>query len=100
MFAALNRYKIPLLVVALVVIGFIAYTYLFGGASPRDLLVSESSDLAASGAEQELLTLLLELRSLELPGHVFDDPSYRTLEDFSQELTPLPVGRSNPFAPY
>ncbi len=47
----------------------------------------------------DLLSLLLELRSLTLTGNILSDPTFATLQDFTISIPPEPVGRRNPFAP-
>jgi len=98
----LIRYKNPLLLIALVVALFIIYSILFGDR-PSDtltLLRTQEPSGEAATVERELLGLLLEIKSVELDGSIFSDPAFRSLKDFGQELISLPVGRSNPFAPF
>ncbi|MCH7529730.1 hypothetical protein IIB50_01280 [Patescibacteria group bacterium] len=82
-------------------VAFAIYSYFFtGDRSTTSLLVSEQINTGGeSSVERELLVLLLELRSVELTGNIFDSLSFKSLTDFGQELIPEPVGRPNPFAP-
>lgn len=96
----IKRYKNILLLIAVVVFLFIAYTILFRNGAPGELLSTEEPQGPAAAAERELLGLLIELKEVELDGAIFADPAFRSLKDFSQELTPLPIGRANPFAPF
>lgn len=93
-----KKYKTLMLVVVVVIIAGVAYTILFGGEDEA-LLTVERPDSAASVEEGDLLTLLLEMRSVNLSGNIFSDPVFQSLEDFGQELVSEPVGRENPFAP-
>lgn len=54
---------------------------------------------ASAQADRELLQLLEELSSINLEGSIFNDPLFRSLENFRVEPQPQPVGRDNPFAP-
>ena len=54
---------------------------------------------ASAQADRELLQLLQEMSSINLEGSIFNDPLFRSLENFRVEPQPQPVGRENPFAP-
>lgn len=96
----MKKIRTILLILLAIAIAFAVYSYFFTGGDNESLLVSEQVGAGAESAVvQELLALLLELRSVELKGDIFDDPLFKSLEDFGQELVPEPVGRTNPFAP-
>lgn len=98
-----KKYKTILLITAIVVMAFIAYTFTFDNYKNDSLLTSdsnsESSDSTGVGIENDLLTLLLDVRSIKLNGSVFTNEVFKSLEDFGQDIVPEPVGRENPFAP-
>jgi len=71
---------------------------LFSGEEGNVLTVLEPEGPGAA-VERELLSTLLELRSLRLNEGIFNDPVFHSLRDFGQPLTPQPIGRNNPFAP-
>lgn len=48
---------------------------------------------------QAFLAKLQSLRSIDIDGDIFNDPRFRSLQDFTVELEDEPTGRSNPFAP-
>jgi len=95
------KYKNIFLVVIIAVAVFFLYSFFFKGDDEtlNSLLKVQSgsgnSQDAAIG--KEFLTLLLELRSLDLDETLFSDKSFQILEDFSQEVKPQPTGRDNPF---
>ncbi len=91
-----SKYKTIILVGVLVVIGFFAYSYFFTGTPQAALTASTPSANAA--VDQDLIALLSTLNSIKLDGTIFSDPSFQSLQDFSQALVPEPVGRQNPFA--
>ena len=94
----LKKYKKKILIVIIIIIAAIGYTILFGGEEDK-LLISESVNAAGKTEDNELISLLIGLRSINLDGSIFSDPVFRSLEDFGQKLTPESAGRNNPFAP-
>jgi len=94
----IRRYQNILIIIGLVVAAFVAYSLFFTG-TPRDALTTENIDPTSSAVEQELIGLLLQLRSIELDVSFFSDTRFRSLEDFGQDVVNEPVGRTNPFAP-
>lgn len=96
----IKKYKNIVLSVVIIAIAAAGYTILFGkdGAGTA-LLTSQRSDADVIGVGEDVLDLLRQLRLIELDGTIFEDPAFQSLEDFSQELIPEPVGRDNPFAP-
>lgn len=94
----LKKYKTSLFIVVIVIIATIAYTLLLSGNDEK-LLVSETPSDAGTAAEGDLLSILLDLRSVKLDDGIFADSVFKSLEDFGQELVSEPVGRENPFAP-
>ncbi len=87
-----------ILVIVIVVIAFFAYTYFFTGKDSGAVLETQEVSIVTP-ADQDLISLLLELKSITLDESIFSNPSFQSLQDFSQELVPEPVGRINPFAP-
>ena len=92
----LRKYKTILIVLAIAIVGFAAYTFLFGGDDEDLLTTTEVSNDAAS---QEVLSFLGTLRNTDFDLSVLDSAAFNSLRDFSVELVPEPVGRPNPFAP-
>ena len=85
---------------AIVVIVTVAMFYFFGKGPAEDtsLLKAEpSSEAAMVGAR--VLSLLTQIKSLQIDTDLFLDPAYRTLRDYSVVVPPQNVGRPNPFAP-
>jgi len=85
-----------------ILISIFVLTFVFVGfgvaksEAEEDLLVS-SNNTGVTG--NELLVLLLKIKSISLDGELFNDPIFEGLKDFSKEIAPQPVGRNNPFAP-
>lgn len=88
-----------ILVVVIIVIAFFAYTYFFTGEEESGSVLQTEEVSVVAPADQDLISLLLELKSITLNEGIFSDSAFTSLQDFSQELIPEPVGRVNPFAP-
>lgn len=94
----LKKYKNIIIAVAIIAAGFVAYTFFFTG-EPEPVLSTTGTGGGQTVVEQELISLLLELRTITLDTRLLDDPRFQSLRDFNQELIPEPTGRQNPFAP-
>lgn len=94
----LKKNKNILIIGLVVVAAFIAYTIFFTPDTSNPLQAQGATGEQAA-VEQELIGLLLELRSITLDTAVFEDSRFKDLQDFSQEIVAEPVGRTNPFAP-
>jgi len=88
--------KIVLLVVAGIVIAGVVW-YSFMRAPSTSLL--QTQDVGTNPVDGDVVTILLQLRSVSLSGTIFSDPAFMSLQDFGSEIMPEPVGRANPFAP-
>lgn len=80
-----------LVLVAVVVLGYFAYSSL---STPSPAVVIQESP-----ASQSLLVALSNLHTIKLNGAVFSDPAFQSLSDFGVTIPPQPTGRRNPFAP-
>jgi len=94
----IKRFQNVIIIGLVVVAAFIAYSIFFkpDTSNPLSAEVTSSSQTAV---EQELIGLLLELRSITLNTAIFNDERFRALQDFSQQIVAEPIGRDNPFAP-
>ncbi|XKT74762.1 MAG: hypothetical protein ACJKTH_01595 [Patescibacteria group bacterium UBA2163] len=95
----LKQYQNIFIIVALIVIAFIGYTFFFAGEDNDASLTVEQAEEAPTEVGQELIGLLLELRSIQLDTSLFSDERFQSLQDFGQQIISEPVGRPNPFAP-
>jgi hypothetical protein len=93
----LAKYQNVIIIVVVLAIAFGVYSYFFVGKEEA-VLTSENTG-AAAPADQDLIALLLDLKSISLDEQIFSDPAFQSLSDFSQDLVAEPVGRDNPFAP-
>lgn len=93
----LARYQNIIIVVVVIAIAFGIYSYFFAGKSEAPLTAETVS--AGNQADQDLISLLLQLKSITLDDGIFSNPVFVSLHDFSQELVAEPSGRQNPFSP-
>ncbi len=68
-------------------------------AQNDSLLASSNNNAVDSSAQREILSLLIELRSIDIDDGLFQSNVFRSLKDFGVVLESQPVGRNNPFAP-
>ncbi|MBL4644611.1 MAG: hypothetical protein JKX80_01965 [Candidatus Pacebacteria bacterium] len=92
----IKQNKVVLVIVILIIIAFVWFGFLSERKPTTSLLTSETrSD--DSAAEQEILRLLLDMRSIRLDDTIFKNPAFTSLRDFGRDIIPEPVGRTNPF---
>lgn len=98
MITFIKKYQNIFVIAGLIVAAFVVYSLFFTGKD-NSTLTTEDVSPAQTAVEQELISLLLELRSITLTTDIFADPRFQALQDFSQDIVSEPVGRTNPFAP-
>ena len=86
-----------LIAVGILLVIFVAYRMFFAKEPEAPLSSETVGDLPAE--EGDLLSLLLQLKSITLSDELLTDATFVTLQDFTVELAPEPIGRRNPFAP-
>ncbi len=69
-----------------------------GGLYSASELAGEDGEFSA--ANREFLTILDTLNAIRLDAAILNNPHFQNLKDFSVTLTPEPLGRDNPFAPF
>jgi hypothetical protein len=99
MIEILKKYKVLLIIIAVLIMAFVGYSIFYPGGDEGSVLTSQNGNIKSGGGENELLILLINLRSITLSNSLFSDPAFNRLVDFGQKLIPEPVGRDNPFAP-
>jgi len=82
-----------------VILAFFAYTYFFKPDTSDSVLISSTDATGGLAQGREIIALLTDLKSLKLDESIFQDPVFRSLEDFTLPIDPEPQGRTNPFAP-
>jgi len=88
-----------IIIIAAVLIALIGYGIFIGGESKKEESLLQQAASEDSQGGREILTLLLNLKSLKLDSSIFSKPSFKGLINFGQELPVYPQGRDNPFAP-
>jgi hypothetical protein len=108
-----NTLKVILAATIIIAIGVFGYWYATKNtaspAAPTGSLQSSNAQVAAQNSplapndtaiSDKLLTLLLNMRTIELNQSIFTDAAFTSLKDFSTTINPEPnPGRANPFAP-
>ncbi|MCR4274964.1 MAG: hypothetical protein NUW02_02865 [Candidatus Campbellbacteria bacterium] len=92
-----QKYKKIIGVVLGILILFVLYSMFFKKAPEATLTSSNTSTVPS--ADNELLLLLSQLKTIDLDGAFFSDQLFLSLTDFSVSLTLEPRQRPNPFAP-
>ncbi len=93
----LKKYQNVIIVIVVIIIAFVVYTFFFAGkATP---ILSEQNINQTAPADQDLISLLIELKGITLDESIFANAAFVSLQDFSKDLVPEAVGRPNPFAP-
>lgn len=89
-------------IIFLVLILLVFWLYKRSGTEIEPLI----SVLDGEGASQQIIgkELIDELQRLKDLNRInvdfFDNPDFQSLEDISVEVSPQPLGRTNPFIPY
>jgi hypothetical protein len=84
-------------VLGILIIGGIGYYLYIQNANIALDTVSATSNEASREAA-EFLSGLNELRAMNLDDSLFNDSRFRSLSIFELPVTPVPVGRENPFS--
>lgn len=92
-----QKLKIPLIIVAVLICGYIIYNEFVKPPVSNALLQTQTS-ATSTPADQSILPLLLQIQGVTLDQKLFIDPVFRALIDRSQPIVPEPVGRQNPFS--
>lgn len=91
-----------ILIALLIIAAFVGYRYMFKKDNPNNSdLVAETGQgqNGQSAVGKDLMITISKLKSLTLDETFFNDPIFKSLNDFSVPIIPQEVGRSNPFSP-
>ncbi len=97
MMAMLNKYKLWVLLVGIIVAAGVWFG--LSSSSGPSTILSTTSVHGEGEADQDLVNTLLQLRAVSLNGAVFTNIAFMGLQDFSTHIVAEPVGRDDPFAP-
>ncbi|PCI30052.1 hypothetical protein COB52_01930 [Candidatus Kaiserbacteria bacterium] len=98
MLDTLKQNKI-ILVILIVIIAALGWFGLSGNQTTSSLLTNDSRSSGNVVVDQDILRLLLDMRSIQLDSSIFENPAFGKLQDFGKQIIPEPVGRDNPFLP-
>lgn len=92
-----QKFKTPIIIIAVLAVGFIFYNMFFKGDSSSDAVSTTPTQDNSSLAS--FLPLLLQVQDIQFNNTFFSDNVYSSLKDFSQTIVPEDKERDNPFAP-
>ena len=85
---------------AVVAVGYFAVAqYVSVAHGQSSLLVADQISGTASADGAQVLSLLSTLSRINLDGKIFSNPDFLTLQDWSVDIAPQEIGRSNPYLP-
>jgi len=95
----IKKYKLILIAVAVfAVLSFIYINYF--STDKEEPLFRGNQATGNVTVDEELLALLFSLQSIKINDEIFMSPEFKSLHDFSREITPEPLGRINPFSAF
>ena len=95
----IGKYKNIIIVLVIVILGFVAYSFLKPADSTETLLSTTEKQDSTQILGDEISSAINQINSLKLDRGVLDDPVVKNLVDHSKPIVSEPVGRKNPFAP-
>lgn len=95
----LLKIKIPLIVVAVLFVGFFLYNSFIKKPTSNEVLEKSVQGPANDTVVKNILPLLSRLKDITLDDKFFNDPIFKSLQDFGQTIVEEEQGRANPFAP-
>ena len=93
----ISRTVAIVIVLGLIVVAAIGYTLMQNGNTDDTISVSDG---AATASEANFITLASELDSIEFDTSILADPRFLSLSNIHTAITPEPMGREDPFAPF
>ena len=95
-----QKTKQIIIVIAVIVIAFIAYKIFFTGSTSSDTtLVVDQGATQQFVDGQAILVLLNKLHDVNLDDTIFSDKVFLSLQPFERPLDPQVFERNNPFLP-
>ena len=92
-----QKFKTPIIIVALLLCAFIFYNMFFKPADNTSALVSNPTDTNTVSAD--FLPLLLKIQDIKFDQGFFANSTYTSLKDFGQTIVTENKQRNDPFAP-
>ena len=93
-----QKLKLPIIILAVLIAGYILYGSFTKKPAQNSLLSGGNQASATSTPERDFLPLLLQIQGVSLDQKIFIDPVFRALVDWSQQIVPESVGKVNPFS--
>lgn len=99
MFESIKKYKVTLIIFVLIIGSYYAYVTFGPPDIPEGLLTSQSASVDGTAAGQEIISILNDIKSINLDTGIFEDEKFKSLIDLTEDVTNEPQGRRNPFEP-
>lgn len=94
----LRKHKKTLGIIGVIIVAFVLYNFFLKPDGTQEGVVSNTpSEQPQAG--REILSLLIDLKEIQLNGELLRSQTFQSFEDFSVPIAPEPKGRPNPFAP-
>ena len=94
-----QKLKLPLIIIAALIAGFILYNSFVKKPVQTSILKPVAGAASATSTpEKDFLPLLLQIQNVTLDQKLFIDPVFRALVDWGQDIVPESVGKQNPFS--
>ena|SRR5258708_6305657 len=88
---------VAILILAACAAGLVMYQNYFAPPPSSGVLASQTATSSPLGGD--LLSAILELKTVNLDPGIFSDPVFVSLVDYGTVIPTQPIGRPNPFAP-
>jgi len=92
-----QKFKTPIIVIALLGLAFVFYNMFFKSAPETSTLVS--SQTTDNSLSADFLPLLLKIQDIKFDQGFFSNSTYTSLKDFSQKIITEDKQRNDPFSP-
>jgi hypothetical protein len=91
--------KTLLIIIAISFVAFIGWKIIAGSDDSSEAGLTSTVGSASSPSEQQVISLLLRLQSIQLDGTFLTDPLFESLLETSVVISQQPATRRNPFLP-
>ncbi|HUO55947.1 MAG TPA: hypothetical protein VMU27_00715 [Candidatus Paceibacterota bacterium] len=95
MMSLFNNKIVIAAIVLVIIVG--AWYGLTSSSTPTPTL---STTTESSPDDQAVVSALLQLQAISLSNQIFSNPAFQSLQDYTVQVVPEPVGRTDPFAPF
>ncbi len=94
-----QKTKQIIIAVIIIVIAFFIFRYFFANPTPADTALTADNPAGQFIDGQAILTLMNNLKNVNLDDSIFSDKTFASLISFERPLREQIAGRPNPFLP-